>query len=56
LRFENTLLVFSGIAFTNFESVMVKAVAVTAIIGAAFWAFYILRIKREDWILIEPHL
>jgi hypothetical protein len=49
-------LVFSGIAFTNFESVMVKAVAVTAIIGAAFWAFYILRIKREDWILIEPHL
>jgi hypothetical protein len=54
--FAPSLLVFSGIAFVNSESVPVKAVSVAAVLAAASWAFYALRIKREDWILIEPHL
>lgn len=51
--FAPAILVFSGIAFSDSESVIVKAVSVIAVIAAAVWAFYVLRIRREDWIIID---
>jgi hypothetical protein len=55
-NFAPTIVVFSGIAFASSESVIVKVVAVAAFLAAVAWAIYALRIRREEWILINPHL
>lgn len=55
-NFAPTIVVFSGIAFASSESVIVRTVAVAAFLAAAAWAIYVFRIRREDWILINPHL
>lgn len=49
------IVVFSVVAFINSESMIVRIVAGAAFMATAAWVFYALWVKREEWILIEPH-